>query len=557
MNNLLKLILGVLMAISLAGCAAIPQDGIVLTGPAVETEADQENLYYSPSGPEPGATKEQILNGFLNAGTGPQNDYAVAREFLSTKIKNKWQPNERVIIQKLRPTVTVYPNNSASVSTTVLAQIDSAGAYSELNSGSLEYFQFKFVEENGQWRISEAPDLTLVIRPVFEVMFRSYALYFWDANFENLIPDLRWFPAQATTPTRMVTALLAGPSEWLADVAKTAFPSGTKLSLNTVTIANSVATVDFTNRALVANTTQKSRFKKQLEQTLTQLDSVFEVAVLVERTPQEIPDILTPGAQATGLYPIVLDADGLRALGGNTSSNLKLASESLRKLAASDFAISGDLTTVVAATPTGVYLTKLGRVAETSKLVDGRKAILTPMLDRNEYIWSLGSASGSALLIAGNNEPVRSINLGSIAGYDRLSFAISPEGSRLAAVVKTNLGNRLLIAPITRNAAGMPTSVGQAIDLTPIGANPFYVSWMSGLDLVLSSVLGEETRPYFVQVGGVADISTAIYGRAEFQGDAQTGNLHARVDNGDVYRYSSLGWEFVDIEIIAMHFASQ
>jgi hypothetical protein len=103
----------------------------------------------------------------------------------------------------------------------------------------------------------------------------------------------------------------------------------------------------------------------------------------------------------------------------------------------------------------------------------------------------------------------------------------------------------------------MPTSVGQAIDLTPIGANPFYVSWMSGLDLVLSSVIGEETRPYFVQVGGVADLSTAIYGRAEFQGDAQTGNLHARVDNGDVYRYSSLGWEFVDIEIIAMHFASQ
>jgi len=557
MSKFLKLLLGSLVVFSLAGCAAIPQDGMVLTGPAVETEADQENLYYSPSGPEQGATKEQILNGFLNAGTGPQNDYAVAREFLSSKIKNKWQPNERVIIQKLRPAITVYPNNSASVSTTVLAQIDSTGAYSELNSGTLEYFQFKFVEENGEWRISEAPDLTLVIRPVFEVMFRSYALYFWDANFKNLIPDLRWFPAQATTPTRMVTALLAGPSEWLTGVAKTAFPSGTKLALNTVTIANSVATVDFTNRALVANTTQKSRFKKQLQQTLTQLDSVFEVAVLVERTPQEIPDILTPGAQATGLYPIVLDADGLRALGGNTSSNLKLASESLRKLSASDFAISGDLTTVVAATPAGIYLTQLGRVAETSKLVDGRKAVLSPKLDMNDYVWSLGSTAGSALLIAGNNEPVRSINLGSIAGYDRLSFAVSPEGSRLAAVVKTNLGNRLLIAPITRNAAGLPISVGQAIDLTPSGADPFFVSWMNELDLVLSASSEDETRAYLVQVGGVADTLPLLFGKAELQGDAQTGNLHARVDNGDVYRYSSLGWEFVDIEIIAMHFASQ
>jgi hypothetical protein len=133
-KKLLTLLAGIALSFSLASCASIPQDGMVLTGPNVETEADQENLYYSPSGPDEGATKEQILNGFLNAGTGPQNDYAVAREFLTADFRNVWSPNDRVIIQKLRPAVTVYPNNSASVSTTVMPQAPTASRATALPS---------------------------------------------------------------------------------------------------------------------------------------------------------------------------------------------------------------------------------------------------------------------------------------------------------------------------------------------------------------------------------------------------------------------------------------
>lgn len=557
MKKLLTLLAGIALSFSLASCASIPQDGMVLTGPNVETEADQENLYYSPSGPDEGATKEQILNGFLNAGTGPQNDYAVAREFLTADFRNVWSPNDRVIIQKLRPAVTVYPNNSASVSTTVLAQIDASGAYSESSNGTTEYFQFEFVQEKGEWRISKAPNLTLVIRPVFEVMFRSYALYFWDSNFKNLIPDLRWFPAQATTPTRMVNALLAGPSPWLAEVAKTAFPSGTKLALNTVTIANSIATVDFTNRALVANSLQKSRFKEQLQNTLTQLDSVFDVAVLVERTPQEIPDLQIGSAAASGLYPIVLDADGLRALGGNTSSNMRLASEVLRQQKAFDFSISGDLSTVAANTPAGTYLSALGSVTDTPRLVDRRSSVLAAKLDMNELAWSMGREAGSGLLVAKVGGDIRTVALGSLSAYDRIAFSISPEGSRIAAVVKTTSGNRLLVAPIRRNNAGFPTSLGQAVDITPAAAKPTGIAWMDELNLVLSSQANGETTPYLVQVGGVAETLPGIFGLGAFQGDAKSGNLHALLDNGDAYRYGSFGWEFVDMEITALHFANQ
>lgn len=83
----LKKILAIILATSVAwlatGCAQLPTSGDIETGPDIKSSLENDYLYYSPQGPEDAATQEQILLGFLNAGTGPQNDYAIAREYLS------------------------------------------------------------------------------------------------------------------------------------------------------------------------------------------------------------------------------------------------------------------------------------------------------------------------------------------------------------------------------------------------------------------------------------------------------------------------------------------
>ena len=103
----LHLIAALMAAIAvLTGCARLPMSGEVRQGQVIDDGLANEQLYYSPSGPSQGATMDEIVSGFLNAGTGPQNDYAVAREYLSEDFRSDWLPNEEVLVETGRPVIT-------------------------------------------------------------------------------------------------------------------------------------------------------------------------------------------------------------------------------------------------------------------------------------------------------------------------------------------------------------------------------------------------------------------------------------------------------------------
>ena len=67
------------LAFVLASCASLPLVNTNKLGPEILTNDLQESLYYSPAGPSLGDTQDEIITGFLYAGNGPQDDYAVAR----------------------------------------------------------------------------------------------------------------------------------------------------------------------------------------------------------------------------------------------------------------------------------------------------------------------------------------------------------------------------------------------------------------------------------------------------------------------------------------------
>ena len=91
-----------LVAVSafLSGCAQLPRSGAIGVGPDVQVESTDDYLYYSPSPPSPGDTQQQIVTGFLSAGNGPQNDYEVARSYLSSGFKSKWSASDEVLVQQ-------------------------------------------------------------------------------------------------------------------------------------------------------------------------------------------------------------------------------------------------------------------------------------------------------------------------------------------------------------------------------------------------------------------------------------------------------------------------
>ena len=241
----------VVVALALTGCVGIPTSGSVQTGPLMDDQLDPE-FSVLPSGPVPGSSQEEILEDFMFALSGPQNDYATARQFLTNSLAVDWNPDASAIIRTGIPSTTPGPvANTLSYTVTSRAQVDEDGLYRETEVAS-QTLDFSFEQQDGEWRISAAPDGIVLSQPSFNVVFVERALYFFDPSYGYLVPDVRWFPSRSTVPVRIVSALLAGPASWLQQgVVLSAFPTAT--TLETARIESGTATVELSDEALVVD----------------------------------------------------------------------------------------------------------------------------------------------------------------------------------------------------------------------------------------------------------------------------------------------------------------
>jgi len=437
-----KGLIAIALVATLTGCATLPVSGPVRIGPDLATPADGNSFYYSPSSPVEGSTASEILSGFISAGTAPQNDYAIAREFLDESIRATWNPNQELLIQRTTPKITLTDTGSAFVEVEVAARIDANGRYETLPAGSTRVLEYGFTEQSGQFRIISAPDVTMVIRPVFDVVFKSYSIYFLDKSKKNLVPELRWFPSNPATGTKLVNALLAGPSSWLEPAVTSAIPTGTVLSTDAVTVQQEIALVDLSARALVAGLSDRSLMKAQLVATLSQLPTITEVAISIERSAQDIPDSqVEPAITGSGTLLAVGDS-GLEALSGPSPDTFSqglsfFGSRTVSKLAASK---TGDK--LAALTESGVSETGLAAPGSSVELVDSRSSLAGLDYDMQANLWL---AAGSQVSV--NGLPLQASWL---AGQTILDFALSPEGSRVALVVSGGGGNQVLVSGVNR-----------------------------------------------------------------------------------------------------------
>ena len=79
----------VLLLVLLAGCARIPTSGPV--GKSSEGSAGNVSApVFLPAAPQPGALPETIIDYFYRAGSGYEDDYAVARQYLTQASSVSW-----------------------------------------------------------------------------------------------------------------------------------------------------------------------------------------------------------------------------------------------------------------------------------------------------------------------------------------------------------------------------------------------------------------------------------------------------------------------------------
>ena len=478
----MKKALLLVLVLALTGCASLPMSGPIRIGPDLAPATDSESFYYSPALPADGASQTEILAGFLAAGTAPQNDYAIAREYLEESIKSVWNPNQELLIQSSSPKVQVVSDEVATVEIEVLARIDSAGRYETLPAGTTRVLEYGFGLQNGQIRLISAPDVTMVIRPVFDVVFKSYSIFFLDQSKQNLVPELRWFPATPATGTKLVNALLAGPSSWLAPFVVSAVPSGTTLSIDAVAIASRVAQVDLSAEALAVGSEDRPLMKAQFFATLSQLPNVDQVSISIERSTQEIADSELVASPLVARSVLALGPEGLESL---TGSNLNSSSAGLaffENKSVSLLAASSKAGALAAATDSGVFLTGLANPGTAVEQVSADTSLIGLEYDQQQFLWIVSSGDIQAIAADGELLAVSAPWL----GRQQLSgFALSPEGARVAVLVKSRNRTKVLVAGVVRDANGTPIALAEPLEIASELQSPTLISWYNPVTVAI------------------------------------------------------------------------
>jgi hypothetical protein len=550
--------LQVLLLVSTIGftsaCAQLPRDSQIGLGPNLESGLETDYLYYSPSGPGEDATQEEILLGFINAGTGPQNNYEIARQFLSDSLKTEWNPGEEVLIQDGTPAITMLDDNSANVLVRVSAKINDRGEYQALPLGTTRQVEVRFDDTSGAWRISSAPNLTMVIRPVFDVIFQTYSIYFFDKQKKHLVPDVRWFPLRASTSTRLVSALLDGPSAWLETALESAIPKGTRLTLNSVTVTDGIASVDLSARALSASASAKQLIQSQIRETLLQLDSVFSVRVTIERAGiDQVASTLT-GTESSLTRPIAMTNGSLVDFDGVNEAELGNSRNLIERLGAQNFATNSGKKILVLSNPDGVYLSRLDRVTELPLQLVAGSGFLPPVVDVNGFIWIVPADSKRSLLVF--NSQGQRVNFSSnwLAGVDRLSFSISSEGSRIVAVTGSRDDSRVRVSALIRTSDGTPEALGESF-LPMQTTSASMATWIDSTEIgVLESPGSGFTQPSISVIGGDSRILQTLSSGREIVSSGQASSVYLLDDFGTLFQYRGSNWTRLRENIDAFHF---
>jgi hypothetical protein len=527
---------------ALTGCASLPIAGPVRIGPDLVPTTDGDSFYYSPSSPFDGASQTEILNGFIAAGTGPQNDYAVAREYLSESIRSSWNPNQEVLIQRSSPQVVISDQDTAELVVDVAATVDADGKYQVTPLGTGRVLEFSFVQENAEWRLSAVPDATVLIRPVFDVVFSGYSVFFLDRQKRFLVPELRWFPATPATGTRLANALLGGPSSWLKPAVVSAIPTGTRLSIDAVTVENGVALVDLTARALVASRSDRSLMKSQLEATLSQLTNVSQVAISIERAMQEIVDSDNETGELGVRSLAVVGEEGLELLASSQESAFETGKNFFEQSEFSEIALSGQSGWIATLTDIGVLRTKGDRPGADVEQIDTRAAIAGIEFDSQEYLWSMSRVIDSEIIATAPSLEQSIVSATWLNGQSVRAFAIAPGGSKIAMLVQGPSRTRVLVSAVVRNLTGTPIELAEPIEVAAELADPSSISWIDQITVATVNTASGSTSALLSTIGGTSRQIPALPGTRKIVAAGTSSQLYLLTETGELFSYRGSAW---------------
>ncbi|MBK4346404.1 LpqB family beta-propeller domain-containing protein [Lacisediminihabitans changchengi] len=531
------------VATLLAGCVSIPSSGPVDQGLAIASGTGGTSFEVNPEGPEKGASQLDIVKGFVAAFQSSTGGYSVAKQYLSASFSDKWQPQQSVQVRSGAPRYAQQSDGSISYAFTTSATVDAVGSYKQADAPVS--LPFTFVKEGGQWRISSAPNGIVLSDQTFQRVFIKHPIYFLDPTGRNLVPDLRWF-ALGTAPTRIVSALLNGPPQWLEGAVRTYFPDGTQLSDSgsLVTVDSGIARVDLTKQASTATAQQQQLMLLQLTDSLRSIASISRVEISVDGTPLAIPDLGATGPQPD---PKV-DGQALVFLRKQFGfyANGKVApipqSSRVAALAPTAATLSSDGGDVAVLGSAGVSL--VAKASTPARLLDERPNLIAPSLDEDGFVWSVPSDQPDAILAIDATGKQNPVAPSLPADATVTSMQVSRDGARIAFLLSTGTGPRLLVAAILRDSKRVPVGIGPSIlDVPFSGGDAREVTWVDELTVATLVTTGTQSQVVTFVIGGQRTDLAALTDSRSIVGGNGLDGLRVLGDDGVLYSYPGSSWQ--------------
>lgn len=509
------------VAVVLTGCASLPDSGPVRTESSGDGATADEAPYFTPPGPRPDDSREEVVAGYLTAMQANPPSTAVARQFLSSSARETWTPNQGTLVYDAR--TFDDRGDVVRVRFSDVNRLDARGGWVGGPPGQTSHLDLRMVQEEGEWRIANPPDALAIPASYFASLFVPFELYFFDQTGSVLVPERVYVPAGEQTATNLVRGLLLGPGADLDPVTDSALPARTVLDLGVVVSGSGMAEVPLGSSVLQLSPAQLSRAVAQLAQTLRQVPGISRLRLTVDGAPVPLPggrtdvsvdegDDLDPQLRVGNPDPVALrNGRVVRVVGDSTEpvgGPFGGPGYALRSIALDD---KQQLFGAVTANGRRVFLApSQGQQGVVRTVLEDGTDLQRPVFDMFGSLWVLDRTRDGARIVVvqrtGGRMSARTVPVPGITGRNISAITVTGDGTRLVATAARGANPVVMVSAIVRGERGIVERAlrSRVIRITESDLGPALDVGMTG-----PTTLAMLTRPepaddqvIFVQIDG-------------------------------------------------------
>lgn len=537
-------------------CARIPTDSPI-DSRALAERAQPGAPYVQALPPPPDATAQEVAAGFVQAGVGSEEDFAVARSYLTSAASSNWDPDAAI---------TIYSGSQELVTEDVkegrlvlilqvVAVVDGLGVRNQLVGPVSRELEVAVEQVEGQWRLSEVPDGIFLSEAAFETLYGSARLYFLDARGRHLVPDHRWFPLRRGA-SAVLEALVAGPTAFLDAAVRSEVPR-TAAVADAVITTGSDGTVQVTVPAEVASLPagRKLLALSQLEASLRSLRTLSGVRLVREGEDAPLVEQERIERALPGHRPIAAGPTGIISLAdpGRAAPADQLV-PALSGVQVSTPVIAQDGVLVAARNPEGSIVL----IASTDDSVPAREAatgsaFVAPRIDDSGYVWTSTSSSAGVLLALSGKGPGNDAKVDApwLAGREVRALDIAADATRMLVLSADPAGTRVDLCAVVRDADGIPTSLTEPTPVRSALTDITQAAWYDEISMVLLGTdrTANARRALILDfASGPESLPSLTTGTDRIAGSVVAEAVWAGTEDGSLLRSDGETWTPVEVE---------